>query len=548
MHAESADQCIGDDVKEILCITAKSGMPVDVSEMNWTILPNKGKGQIINVEWVYSSEITESDRILILEVFMYYVCNMAASTASGVATNVKPYLICGIPSLCRLKAIWSGLKTNHKKGINQFFGTLSKLSHNQFDLYHDFTSVHLDHEKSNALDTTKGALTALEFDSLAKRVNDSIQAFDWQLSRSIEFYNSGNQFGSIRNKVANKLLLSIVRRPIQLSVLKWRDLIPAGHSFNDCNIRDRDELGTIGAHTSQLRVFFAKVRGGRNLRDCPEQYPIHISEKLSILLSDYKRLVYNGLKAMMEKAGISLAPSELLTVMDDVPIFPDRDIFHISVSSVSDFMLLFNPKSMAYHVSEGQITQSIRDLKIESERVTECIVSSNRIRHTVLTRAAQDGLSAIQLARITGVTVPAARHYIDLDYTSRRIIDIRYAGNEFLSHAFSSPVGVAEADGILDANFNPIGAARDFKACASCATNLGKPLGCYGCPNFRPIIEADHRAVLEQASRKLSINSQSLLNPLQLRSVEKLELQIGWVQLTIDLCDEALRRGRALDA
>jgi hypothetical protein len=33
---------------------------------------------------------------------------------------------------------------------------------------------------------------------------------------------------------------------------------------------------------------------------------------------------------------------------------------------------------------------------------------------------------------MTGVTVPAARHYIDLDYVSRREIDTKYIGNEFL--------------------------------------------------------------------------------------------------------------------
>ncbi|MBN0803212.1 hypothetical protein JTL91_36105, partial [Pseudomonas aeruginosa] len=38
--------------------------------------------------------------------------------------------------------------------------------------------------------------------------------------------------------------------------------------------------------------------------------------------------------------------------------------------------------------------------------------------------------------------VPAARHYIDLDYVSRREIDTKYIGNEFLKKAFSHTLTV----------------------------------------------------------------------------------------------------------
>ena len=148
------------------------------------------------------------------------------------------------------------------------------------------------------------------------------------------------------------------------------------------------------------------------------------------------------------------------------------------------------------------------------------------------------------------VTVPAARHYVDLDYESRRQIDTKYIGNVFLRKAFCNPlIEVSECDEvILDSNFNPVGGSHNKKSCINCSTVLGRPLGCYGCPNFRPILEADHRSVLVIAEEKLAINRGSLVNPLLARSIEKLERQIVWVKLTISICDEYIIEQRAIDA
>lgn len=66
--------------------------------------------------------------------------------------------------------------------------------------------------------------------------------------------------------------------------MKWADLIPTGASFHDQRIRAGNELD---ADVTQLRVFIAK-RKALSVRDIPERYPIHLSEQLSITLSNYK--------------------------------------------------------------------------------------------------------------------------------------------------------------------------------------------------------------------------------------------------------------------
>lgn len=530
-------------------ITAKSGLKVNLLDDEWQVLPHKGKGHRISVAWLHGSDMPAEDWNLILDVYSHYVRTKAASTAIGIVTNTKPFLVHGFPDLTSLRTIWSGLQTNHKKGLNQFFGTLSRLGHQRFDTYHAFTTKHLDKDVSNVFDPSKGALSDFEFDSLAKQINNRLREFDWSVPQNLSYYRSTNGFNEARNSVAIKLMVSTVRRPIQLSVLKWSDVIPAGASFNDNNINAADEIGTIGAQTLQLRVFHAKAKGNSSPRAFPERYPIHLSEDLSATLLQYKKLCIRGLSLLMESSGLKLDQAELLIIMNNIPILPDTGLFDVQLNSIEMAKGLFTPHSTVFHCSDSSLTSTIRNIAIASDRVTGCIATNNRIRHTVLTRCAQEGLSAVQLARITGVTVPAARHYVDIDYESRRLIDEKYIGNEFLKRAFGGTITVApEGEEIIfDHEFNEVGGVRSSQTCRTCQTKLGRPLGCYGCPNFRPILEANHKGELQLAEDKLRVNQAFLLAPLRAKTIEKLQRQIEWVKLTITLCEEILAKQRAID-
>lgn len=536
-------------IEQSVLIIAKSGLKVDTSDDIWVILPNKGKGYRLSMSWVRSSDISDGDRELILGVVIYYVRTKAAATAAGVVSNVKPFLVRGIPSFNTLRSIWSGLKTNNKKGLNQFFGTLFKQGNEQFQAYHAFTSSNLDRPKVHSLDPSSGALSAFEFDSLARRVNDNVREFDWAAQRDLDSYRSSTFFGRVRNLVTNKLLLSIVRRPIQIALLKWSDLIPAGASYHDGGIRVKDELRSLGGHTLQLRVYIAKSKGMLSPRECPERRPLHLSEDLSKIMRDYKEIFFKGLGMLLASNKLNVSKSDLLALMDDIPMFPDGNLFELKVSSLDEFKGLFTQQSTAFHISEASVATAMRLLKFDSDRTGKCIATSNRIRHTVLTRGAHDGLSAAHLAQITGVTGPAARHYIDLDYSARRLIDSNYVGNRFLKAAFSGTVTDAYEgeEVLLDGQFNPVGGVHSKRSCLGCASVSGRPLACYGCRNFRPILEANHRSVLADAEDKLALNRNALTNPLHTRSVEKLERQIAWVKLTIEVCEETLARRRGID-
>lgn len=537
------------EIRDSSSIIANSGISVNVLDNDWILLPYQGKGWKISVGWIHSSNISEIDRVLILDVIIFYARMKAASTTAGVVTNTKPLLSEGIPSLEMVKARWSGLQTNNKKGLNQFFGTLVKLGNVEFCDFHNFTSTHLDKTNSNALDPSRGALSKLEFDSFARQINRNLQLFDWGAVRDLSFYQSQGAFNALINKVTNKLLLAIVRRPIQIAALKWSDLIPVGTSYGDSGIKIQHEIGSIGADSLQLRVFSAKSRGTGHARSAPERYPLPLSEALSHVLLEYKKVFIKGITLLLEAGSFGMTQSEIMLLVNNMPMFPDCRMFEMELESPELVGMVFSPSTLAFHLSESAVTHAIRLVRISSDRMPDCVVTSNRIRHTVLTRGAQDGLPVAHLAKITGVTVPAARHYIDLNYESRRQIDSRYIGNEFLKAAFSDVISVApEGDGaILDNEFVPLGGVHQKSHCIDCPTKMGRPLGCYGCSNFRPLLEANHDAVLIAAERKLEVNRTSLISPLHFRTVEKLETQISWIKITIAACSDILERKRAIN-
>jgi hypothetical protein len=238
-----------------------------------------------------------------------------------------------------------------------------------------------------------------------------------------------------------------------------------------------------------------------------------------------------------------------LRLTANMPMFIQTAFFNSKIGSVQELEAFFNEQSRAFHLPGGSIGTHMRYVRVESHRNKNCIATSNRIRHTVLTRGAQKGLDATSLAKITGVTTPAARHYIDMDYESRLMIDVLYLGSDFLANIFSSPLElVPEGDECVnDQSFNPVGGLRDKHSCSTCSTVMGRPLGCYGCNNFRPILEADHGQVLEFAELKLKANSNFLLSISERLSVEKIEKQIRQIKLTMNACEQVLEARRGIE-
>ena len=70
-------------------------------------------------------------------------------------------------------------------------------------------------------------------------------------------------------------------------------------------------------------------------------------------------------------------------------------------------------------------------------------------------------------------------------------------------------------------------------------TNICKPIGCYGCDNFTPYIEADHDANLTKIEQKISFNEGG--NP-DKGTLKKLQSSRLYCKATISLIDEVKLR------
>lgn len=535
-------------VYEPQTLTTRGGLTVDVTADEWQLLATSSKGWKFDMSWVWNTSIPDLDRSHMLAVYSHYASTKAANTTTTVVTGTKPFLSSGIPGLVALRAKWSGLPTHQKKSLNQFFGTLSKLGYREYQYHHAFTKANLDSDRPQVFHPQKGALSEQEFESFCASLNLRLQLFDWKAERPLEFFQSKQMLGTTMSAVSNKLMAAIVRRPIQLSMLKWCDVLPAGRRFDDSRINSSHEVGSLGIDQLQIRLFQAKANG-RAWRTVPEKYPFPLNAQNSETLCNYKRLYMHGVKLLLEKNGCSISRQDLISAVSNMPIFISADFFSLVIASPKELNALFTDKSRALHIDESSIASHPRQVSIKSSRVDCCTVTSNRIRHTVLTRGAQAGLSAIALAKITGVTVPAARHYIDLDYNSRLMIDDLYVGSEFLTAVFSNlldQVSNAE-DELLDYEFNVVGGLRNKQCCTSCSAVMGRPIGCYGCNNFRPILEADHGKVLKLAELKLEANNKKLLTPEEKLSVEKLGKQVKWIKLTINICKQVLETRRGIE-
>lgn len=523
---------------------SKLGMVVYRDDSIWELSPIKCKGWKIDLNWLYSDTLPSYDREIILNVLENYSKTKSVSTVSSINTNIKPFFSNGIIELTRLEQIWSSLKVNHKKGLNQFFATCKKLDYKQFIPYHSWTKCRLPKTSNkNIYSASKGGLTELEYNSLINEINLNVQT-------ALENQNINNAngfsiktFTALRNALAAKLLVSIVRRPFQLVQMKWCDLLPIGQRFDD----KTNNIESIGQNSLQLRVFRIKQSGGTDsFRYDAERDSIYIHEIMSEQLILYRKVYFDGFKLVLKKSRIDI-PDNILDLFYNLAIFPDISLFKKDFSSLKEISALCVDDTLFSHIGEQTITNLLPKLKVNSDRTNKCIVTNNRLRHTILTRGAEDGLSGPQLAKITGVTVPAVRSYIDMNFETRRLIDEKYIGNSFLDKAFNKPTEKARNECILDGHFNPVGNLSNANHCSGCNKKMGKPIGCYGCHNFTAILEADHQAVLDVAACKLKINLTSYSTPLNTRFIKQLSEQIKWIKYTIHVCDEMIKSKRSIN-
>lgn len=397
-------------------------------------------------------------------------------------------------------------------------------------------------------DPEKGAYTDEEFHTLAEYIRTetlrTVALCQSDLRRLVGS-SSGVAIAQFSRIVMLHLMLALVRRPTQLVQLKWADILPVGVSFNE------HEATKAGGAAEEEQMFsdvdqlhIRTFRGKEGLfRQNVERRSHRIEPDLSDMIILYRIKYQQAFEENLTEQGIQLTKEEWEEIMFRSPLAIGDNFLFTKFETKARLFKALGRQSKSLHLKSDTLMNRFelifKNADLSSERTSNLKLSNNRLRHTVLTNGVIDGLTREQLAAITGVTTSAVVAYLDLDLNARVKIDTAFAEQKIYKQ-FDS-LGVAELQQhdtfrVLNEFEEEQGVITKPQDCSSCKAATGKPMGCYGCSGFRPFVEGDHRANLEKAERKLTLNEGATPNVLK-----PLIRAITYIKATITVCDELLR-------
>ncbi|NVJ67083.1 MAG: hypothetical protein HWE16_11395 [Gammaproteobacteria bacterium] len=352
-------------------------------------------------------------------------------------------------------------------------------------------------------------------------------------------------FDSMKGTLGLILLVTIFRRPSQLAQLKWVDILPVGHSFQDqpdikknsCPISEPQFTDLEQFH---LRTFKSK-RGG-SYREYAEHRSIRLEPELTQFILLYREYYKEAFRLHLQKEHISLTEQEFKSLFLKLPLIPRTDFLKIQYINKDNLINSFDYSSDSGHYQSRDLNSKLYNtstkLRLKSSRVDSFNISNNRSRHTVITNAIEKGLTNVQAATITGVCPDAIKSYANLDFNSRQAINESMAENKILKAYAKYSVEELHRNPdftIRNELDEAQGVACNQNQCSSCMSNLSKPLGCYGCDNFVPFLDADHQSNLKKIEAKIAFNQQSSPDGYTLKKLQNSQL---YCKAVINLIDK----------
>ncbi|NOI25942.1 hypothetical protein [Vibrio mediterranei] len=400
--------------------------------------------------------------------------------------------------------------------------------------------------KRRHLDPIKGAHTPTEFDSVIEGTRIIMEKALRLLDKRRPFKRTGeaSNFSFLSSTVMWVLMMSIVRRPIQLHQIKMGDFRTRQGTFdltfnNSDILLDYDEL--------KLQTF-------RTKRRLPPRTDVDtdlhlLNRQISQLIIKYSTKLFQEQIIRLENRGIILTKKEKKELFKRYPLLP-ASFQTLSTSKFNEKKDLFNffhfdtlaghinPKSLETLCSKHVLP--IIESVYSSERVTNHVrpTGNNRIRHTILTSMAREGVDRNTLAAITGVSVSTVQCYVDMTPIERIWIDETLGKNASLA-TFGQVRIQDKISKDNDIAFNDYGDVfgihEESSRCSGCRELLPVPLACYGCGNFIALTSADHYEQLKRAQRKYEFN---IKNGQSEKSIRRLKKAIDYIKITIAKCED----------
>lgn len=442
----------------------------------WQLATLSTRGRTADLTRLYNLELGYEKTLLLLKVFKFWARTMAAGTTESrmgaVCSLIRKYGFQIISDAYFLKGSYTQLTTSHKKNLNTLFLVLHDIFDiKEFKTQRDWCKENLAEEKINPHDPVNGAYSDTEFYAHIDNalIDVSINRSTWLAKKEY------TKFLAYSAAVCRTIALISSRRAAQLCQCKICDISSYGIDNDDIHIDQK--LVSILFYKSKLNNsgFRATTEGDSFL------FTEMFTQIITTYLAEYKAL----LKSYCETFNTELKQIP----WECYPLFPDL----LSIRSKND-LISPNMHSDLLHRNLGSI-------------LTSSTFSINRVRHSTITRGMELDLNNAQLARLTGVTIPAVKNYKDLTPQSRHLINERFSKNNLLDISFKwcRQDYNEHFDKIYtDELGRELGGVKKDAGCAGCTKKLGAPLGCYTCGAdlFIPFIEADHQSQLIKAQAK----------------------------------------------
>lgn len=510
---------------------------------------------VVNMRFIHDSPISKEqkeDLILLLAFRAQYLVkgsfNRILKTLEEILKNTNiPFTASSFNEGFEQYAPKS-YKYSFRCAVKAFIDRGDEFQSQAFNVFYLNQCANVNTEKSTRrhLDPVKGAHTPAEFDSVIEGVRVLIKTMHQELDKPRPFYSEHNNcsVGLLIGGLMWVLMLSILRRPIQLRQIKMSDFrTNKGDftaTFNNSNIlMDYDEL--------KLQTYRSK-KGLPPRSDLDSDLHLLNRQNSQLILKYVTKLFQEQLYRLEEK-GIILTQAEKKNLFKLYPLFPSYSelVCANNFESKEDLFQYVSHKTLAGHIDgdslkalSTRVANNIFRPIYFSERVPKPanVTGNNRIRHTVLTSMAREGVDAHTLAAITGVGVNAVKCYVDMTPEERIWINDTLGQNASLVNFGKVRIQdqMYDDDDLAFNEYGDIfGSHEESTRCSGCREMLPVPLCCYGCDNFNAFIGADHQSERHKAIKKYKYN---INNGQSENSLKRLVKAIEYIEITITKCEQ----------
>ena len=530
---------------------SKDSFPINCFDDIWTLNAEGANGTQLKVAFFHEKGWTDDVQCDVRRAMGSLANRLAATTMSHPNLTFLQVLNLTRFTQPEIEAEWPLLTDKKRVTLKVILKELTQLNPDKYTQAYDWLEKNHTPEKIkfNPYDIETGALNEFE-----------LQYFERELALLMKEKVSGLQentdnykvqlakLTNIKPWISLRLMYALVRRPTNLRQLKWNDILPIGTSY-DTNEAEMVEAGIKALDFSdeeELQVRIWKSKDKSCFRQSVEIYTRRLNAKLTAEIMQYRLAYRRCLEGRLSELKIAVTQQEIDTLLMRSPIIFNYTLFDTDFTSKRKLFTALSAEAAGFHDTSAIINAAISNvlplLNLKSDRVVDIKVGNNRFRHTVATLASLMGGDEFHIADLLGNSLGSARKYIDLSGEHRANIDINFAGNNKLKQMFAANMVTLLKDeryAIGDS-----GQAKSIKPCGSC-DEAKFPLACYGCDNFQVFEDGDHKSVLVDAQH---LYDKRVANGDPSVVLGKLSVQIKWVEVSIEICNERIASRSALNA